>query len=98
MIRSDIRVCIDSRLRSNSSLADYGCALNKDILVQGRLYVSENHICFHANIFGWVTDVSSLHVSNPLSDMSGCDLQLLCQTHILLMTLSFPPLPASLLP
>jgi hypothetical protein len=20
--------------------------------------VSENHLCFHANIFGWVTDVS----------------------------------------
>ncbi|KAL7418770.1 hypothetical protein Q5752_006453 [Cryptotrichosporon argae] len=36
---------------------DYGCALAKDILVQGRLYVSENHVCFHANIFGWVTDV-----------------------------------------
>ncbi|WVF65961.1 hypothetical protein IAT40_000699 [Kwoniella sp. CBS 6097] len=38
-------------------IEDYGCALSKDILVQGRLYVSENHICFHANIFGWVTDV-----------------------------------------
>lgn len=31
--------------------------MSKDILVQGRLYVSENHICFHANIFGWVTNV-----------------------------------------
>ncbi|PVF93814.1 hypothetical protein CPB86DRAFT_789686 [Serendipita vermifera] len=36
---------------------DYGCALQRDILIQGRLYVSENHLCFHANIFGWVTDV-----------------------------------------
>lgn len=36
---------------------DYGCALQRDILIQGRLYVSENHICFHANIFGWVTDL-----------------------------------------
>jgi hypothetical protein len=36
---------------------DYGCALQREILVQGRLYVSENHLCFHANIFGWVTDV-----------------------------------------
>ncbi|KAG8813778.1 hypothetical protein FRC17_001432 [Serendipita sp. 399] len=36
---------------------DYGCALQRDILVQGRIYVSENHICFHANIFGWVTDL-----------------------------------------
>lgn len=36
---------------------DYGCALQREILLQGRLYVSENHICFHANIFGWVTNV-----------------------------------------
>ncbi|CAK5276130.1 unnamed protein product [Mycena citricolor] len=37
---------------------DYGCALQRDILVQGRIYVSENHLCFHANIFGWVTDLT----------------------------------------
>ncbi|KAH8836166.1 hypothetical protein DL96DRAFT_110451 [Flagelloscypha sp. PMI_526] len=37
---------------------DYGCALQRDILIQGRLYVSENHVCFHANIFGWITDLS----------------------------------------
>ncbi|KAJ7664697.1 hypothetical protein B0H17DRAFT_952029 [Mycena rosella] len=39
-------------------IEDYGCALQREILIQGRLYVSENHICFHANIFGWVTDLS----------------------------------------
>ena len=44
-------------------MTDYGCALSKDILVQGRLYVSENHICFHANIFGWITDVSTPYPS-----------------------------------
>jgi hypothetical protein len=38
-------------------LTDYGCALQRDILIQGRLYISENHLCFHANIFGWVTDL-----------------------------------------
>ncbi|KAJ7367747.1 hypothetical protein DFH08DRAFT_795880 [Mycena albidolilacea] len=37
---------------------DYGCALQREILIQGRIYVSENHLCFHANIFGWVTDLS----------------------------------------
>ncbi|KAH0544582.1 hypothetical protein FGG08_001231 [Glutinoglossum americanum] len=36
-------------------IEDYGCALQRDILLQGRLYVSEGHICFHSNIFGWVT-------------------------------------------
>lgn len=38
-------------------IEDYGCALLRDILIQGRLYVSENHLCFKANIFGWVTNV-----------------------------------------
>ncbi|KAF7331621.1 VASt domain-containing protein [Mycena kentingensis (nom. inval.)] len=38
-------------------IEDYGCALQREILIQGRLYVSENHLCFHANIFGWVTDL-----------------------------------------
>ena len=28
-------------------------------MIQGRLYISKNHICFHANIFGWITNVSS---------------------------------------
>ncbi len=36
---------------------DYGCSLQREILIQGRLYISKNHICFHANIFGWVTDL-----------------------------------------
>ncbi|CDH52199.1 uncharacterized conserved protein [Lichtheimia corymbifera JMRC:FSU:9682] len=36
---------------------DYGCALQKEILVQGRMYVSKRHICFNANIFGWVTNL-----------------------------------------
>jgi hypothetical protein len=44
-------------LTQRNSPTDYGCALQKDILVQGRIYASENHLCFHANIFGWVTNV-----------------------------------------
>ncbi|KAI8597738.1 GRAM domain-containing protein, partial [Dissophora ornata] len=36
-------------------IEDYGCALQKEILVQGRIHISENHVCFNANIFGWVT-------------------------------------------
>lgn len=33
-------------------LPDYRCALQRDILVQGRLFVSEHHISFRANILG----------------------------------------------
>ncbi|BEJ10935.1 hypothetical protein CspHIS471_0103570 [Cutaneotrichosporon sp. HIS471] len=46
-----------STISSSALTTDYGCALAKDILVHGRLYVSENHICFHSNLFGWITDV-----------------------------------------
>ncbi|KAF8450120.1 hypothetical protein BGX38DRAFT_508781 [Terfezia claveryi] len=35
-------------------IEDYGCALQKDILLHGRLYVSEGHICFNSNILGWI--------------------------------------------
>nr|XP_023670938.1 GRAM domain-containing protein 2A isoform X4 [Paramormyrops kingsleyae] len=30
----------------------YSCALLRDILLQGRLYISRNWLCFHANLFG----------------------------------------------
>ncbi|CDO94833.1 unnamed protein product [Kluyveromyces dobzhanskii CBS 2104] len=38
-------------------IADYSCALSKEILVQGRLYISDRHICFYSNILGWVKTV-----------------------------------------
>lgn len=38
-------------------IEDYGCALSREILLQGRLYISEQHICFNSNIFGWVTNL-----------------------------------------
>jgi hypothetical protein len=38
-------------------IEDFNCALQKEILVQGRLYLSEKHLCFYANIFGWVTNM-----------------------------------------
>ncbi|KKY16542.1 putative gram domain protein [Phaeomoniella chlamydospora] len=36
-------------------IEDYSCALQRDILLAGRLYISEGHICFSSNILGWVT-------------------------------------------
>ncbi|GAA5925373.1 hypothetical protein JCM3775_001395 [Rhodotorula graminis] len=38
-------------------IEDYGCALQREILIQGRLYISEHHLSFYANIFGWVTSL-----------------------------------------
>lgn len=38
-------------------IEDYSCALQREILLAGRVYVSEGHICFSSNILGWVTTV-----------------------------------------
>ncbi|SCZ87648.1 BZ3500_MvSof-1268-A1-R1_Chr2-2g05114 [Microbotryum saponariae] len=38
-------------------IEDYRCALQKDVLVQGRLYLSEHYLAFKANILGWQTSV-----------------------------------------
>ncbi|CAG2163354.1 unnamed protein product [Oppiella nova] len=52
-------------------VVDYSCALQKEILVHGRLYLSLNYISFYANIFKWETslvikcrDISSLTKAN----------------------------------
>ena len=39
-------------------IVDYSCALQKDILVHGRLYATTQHLCFYANIFRWETAVT----------------------------------------
>ncbi|CAD7702290.1 unnamed protein product [Ostreobium quekettii] len=33
---------------------EFYCALHKKILLQGRMYVFENYVCFYSNLFGWV--------------------------------------------
>lgn len=38
-------------------IEDYSCALQREIIVAGRVYVSEGHICFSSNILGWITTV-----------------------------------------
>ena len=51
-------------------MSGYSCALMSDILLQGHLYVTENYIAFHSNVFGYVTrviDSSSSLLSLPLN-------------------------------
>lgn len=36
-------------------IEDCSCALQRDIILAGRLYISEKHVCFTSNIFGFVT-------------------------------------------
>ena len=33
---------------------DFVCALQKKILLQGRMYVFEHYVCFYANVFGYI--------------------------------------------
>ncbi|XP_071369362.1 protein Aster-C [Centroberyx affinis] len=41
---------------SERLIVDYPCALQRDILLQGRLYLSENWLCFYSNVF-WGTKI-----------------------------------------
>eukprot|EP01135_Chromosphaera_perkinsii_P008010 Nk52_evm82s1073 gene=Nk52_evmTU82s1073 len=36
---------------------NYSCAFQREILVQGRMYLSMNYFAFHANILGWETSL-----------------------------------------
>ena len=40
------------------SLLGISCAYVGDILLQGHLYVTDNSLAFHSNVFGYVTKVS----------------------------------------
>ncbi|OAC98371.1 hypothetical protein MUCCIDRAFT_167461 [Mucor lusitanicus CBS 277.49] len=41
----------------NRLIEEYNCAMYKDILVQGKLYISQEYLCFNAKFFGWVTNL-----------------------------------------
>ncbi|QLL31821.1 hypothetical protein HG536_0B06890 [Torulaspora globosa] len=38
-------------------LDDFGCALSREFLYQGRIYVSESHLCFSSSLLGWIAKV-----------------------------------------
>ncbi|XP_030253383.1 protein Aster-C isoform X1 [Sparus aurata] len=42
---------------SERLLLDYPCALQRDILLQGRLYLSQGWLCFYSNVF-WGTKIT----------------------------------------
>lgn len=66
-------------------MIDFGCALQKEILLQGRCYISESYLCFNANIFGWVTNVSQI---DGLIDAGDTNTRVFLLTRFLLFSWS----------
>mmetsp|Transcript_9655 Transcript_9655/g.14465 ORF Transcript_9655/g.14465 Transcript_9655/m.14465 type:complete len:865 (+) Transcript_9655:22-2616(+) len=52
--------------RSEKLMSYYSCAYHKKILLQGRLYLSKNFLCFYSNVFGYET-----RVVIPMADIIG---------------------------
>ncbi|KAJ3129966.1 hypothetical protein HK098_007232 [Nowakowskiella sp. JEL0407] len=46
--------CFPNIPKDENLIADYSCALQKDILAQGKLYVTATNFCFYSKIFTWI--------------------------------------------
>lgn len=46
---------------------DYACAWERGVLAQGRLYIAEGHLCFYANVLGWISNVGLVQVARSFS-------------------------------
>lgn len=55
-------VCVTCTLKVTEYhyILGFTCALQKEILYQGKLFLSENWICFHSKVFGKDTKVSKI--------------------------------------
>ncbi|XP_077591739.1 protein Aster-C isoform X2 [Stigmatopora nigra] len=49
--REEFRKLFKDLANSDLLLLDYPCALQRDILLQGRLYLTHNYLCFYSNVF-----------------------------------------------
>lgn len=74
---------------SDEIIAEYSCSLDGQIPVAGRLYLSENYLCFYASVFGFVTKeimplwtVSSIDKEPSLSN--SIEITVGHQTYVLL--------------
>uniref|UniRef100_A0A1I7UXL5 VASt domain-containing protein n=1 Tax=Caenorhabditis tropicalis TaxID=1561998 RepID=A0A1I7UXL5_9PELO len=51
------KIFVDKGLieETDQFLASYSCAYQREILAQGRMFISQFNVCFYANIIGWET-------------------------------------------
>lgn len=59
-------LCILSAVIPVYVFSGFTCALQKEILYQGKLFVSENWICFHSKVFGKDTKVCIICLQRKL--------------------------------
>ncbi|KAG8462418.1 hypothetical protein KFE25_012238 [Diacronema lutheri] len=45
---------------SEALIEDFACAISRSILLQGRMYITQDHVCFHSSLFGHRT-IALLH-------------------------------------
>lgn len=55
---TDFHAVFESIIEDDRLIDDFSCALSREFLYQGRLYVSEKNLCFNSNILGWVAKVT----------------------------------------
>ncbi|CAL2028964.1 unnamed protein product [Caenorhabditis brenneri] len=53
------KIFVDKGLidENDQFLASYSCAYQREILAQGRMFISQFNVCFYANIIGWETNL-----------------------------------------
>ncbi|KAI9014774.1 hypothetical protein BC832DRAFT_537225 [Gaertneriomyces semiglobifer] len=45
------------RLKNDTLVEDFSCAWQKEVLIQGRMYVAKTAVAFYASLLGWVHEV-----------------------------------------
>ena len=54
---NDFHVLFDSIPKEDRLIDDFSCALSREFLYQGRIYITETHLGFNSNILGWTSKV-----------------------------------------
>ncbi|KAJ3173810.1 hypothetical protein HDU88_002899 [Geranomyces variabilis] len=65
---SDFHDLFSTLPKDDLLVEDYACAWQKEVLIQGRMYLSQRHISFYANLLGWVHSISI-----PFADVVALD-------------------------
>ncbi|KAJ3307697.1 SNF1-interacting protein, partial [Blyttiomyces sp. JEL0837] len=62
----ELHTLLKSVPRTDFLIDVFSCGLQKDIVIQGKLYITQNRLCFHSNILGFITFVVIYldHVTN----------------------------------